>query len=164
VKLVFITSQAWDGVTIASAANADALCATAATNGALPGTYRAFLSDGSSDAATRLSHATVPYVLPTGTRIANNWADLIDGTIINGININEFGVNATAGSLCSGIAQVYTGSRANGTVFSDTCTNWTSNSSSAAGASGSWTSTTQQWSWYCGSGCDAQGALYCFQQ
>jgi hypothetical protein len=166
VKLVFITSTAWNGATIGSLANADALCTTAASNGSLPGTYKAFLSDGTGDAATRMTHSTDPYVLPNGTRVANNWADFIDGTHINGININESGLNATLGSLCGGTAQAFTGSLTNGTDLGDNCANWTSSAAGGPprGAAGIWTSTNSGWSTSCPSECSQSGALYCVQQ
>ena len=36
---------------------------------------------------TRFVQSTIPYVLPDGTRVADDWSDLTDGTIAAAINV-----------------------------------------------------------------------------
>jgi len=61
----------------------------------LPGTYKAWVSTNQANGtpATRFTQSATPYVLVNGTKIANNWADLIDGTLLAPINRTETGGN-----------------------------------------------------------------------
>lgn len=59
-------------------AGADALCAAQAMAGGLDGEFKAWLSTVSSPVSDRVTHASGPYVLVNGTRIADDWDDLVD--------------------------------------------------------------------------------------
>jgi hypothetical protein len=162
-RTVFVTSGVYDGVTIASVANANVLCQGLATAAGLLGTYNAFLSDESNDAADNLTHAPVPYTLVDGTIVANNWAGLISGNLLAAINMTESRGAAPAGTIVCGTSNVYTGSDAQGLrIAGDTCLNWTSNAD--FGAVGSSSRTDSLWAAWCGVPCNRLGALYCFEQ
>jgi hypothetical protein len=165
-KTVFVTSTTYDGGTIGSIANANALCQARAIVGGLGGTYRAFISDDTTDAATNLNHATVPYALVDGTVVANNWADLIDGSLIHAIDLDESGTPAVTGaSGCDPGADVYTGSFASGTRASgNTCASWSSSSAGNLALIGDTAFTDSLWAFDCGLSCDQLAALYCFEQ
>ena len=47
----------------------------------LPGTYMAWLSTPQANPASRFVHSTVPYRQTSGVQIADNWTDLVDGTV-----------------------------------------------------------------------------------
>ncbi|MFT4041478.1 MAG: hypothetical protein QM692_25060, partial [Thermomicrobiales bacterium] len=76
----------------------------------LPGTYKAWLSDATSSPATRFTKATVPYTLVDGTVIAQNWTDLISGTLRHAIDLTKQGTGIP------GIDQAWTATEANGSI------------------------------------------------
>src|SRR4051812_38795722 len=86
---VFVTSIQQNG-NLGGLAGADAICQTRASFAGLPGTYRAWLSTTAVDAEARFFHSTSPYVLTDGTTVvANNWDDLVDGTLAEAITMTE---------------------------------------------------------------------------
>ena len=160
-KLVFVTSTTHDG-NLGGLSGADAICNTRAAAGGLPGTYMAWLSDSTASPSTRFTHSLVPYVLPgNGSVVANDWADLTDGTLAASIINTEFG-----SPLLGDEGRVWTGTNADGTyagAFSD-CSGWTT-VIAASGVYG-FATNTLSWSFYgtpdfCS---DGTPHLYCFQQ
>ena len=135
---------------------ADTKCQAAATAAGLPGTFKAWMSAP----ATRFAKGVVPYVLPTGTVVASNWGDLVDGTLAHGIDVDEFG-NSVTGS-------VWTDANAAGNAFSlsKNCSSWASASSSLDGSIGKVGATDLTWAsqfgWH--SQCNNKHHLYCFAQ
>lgn len=93
-KTIFITSQAFNG-NLGGLAGADAKCQQLADAAELDGTFKAWLSDSTTDARDRLTQATVPYRLVDGTTVANDFTDLTDGSLAAPINRNE--QNGTVG-------------------------------------------------------------------
>ena len=55
------------------------------------GTYKAWLSDGTNSPDTRFTKSSHPYVLPDGTKIAEDYTDLTDGSIQHFVNIGSTG-------------------------------------------------------------------------
>lgn len=93
--LMFVTSTN-SGGNLGGLAGADATCNARAAAASLVGTYQAWLCDGVTAPADRSHKATVPYRRTDGALIANNWADLTDGSLSNPINRNEFGADVSA--------------------------------------------------------------------
>lgn len=92
-KLVFVTSTTQNGA-MGGTGGADAICQGRASAAGLSGTFNAWISGGSSSSApaSRFTRSTsLPYVRTDGAVVANDWADLTDGTLQNPINIDEFG-------------------------------------------------------------------------
>jgi hypothetical protein len=79
-KVVFVTSTLYQA-SFGGLEGADAVCQSHAAAVDLPGTFRAWLSTRDVTAAERLTHAAVPYVRTDGTTIADDWDDLVDGTL-----------------------------------------------------------------------------------
>ena len=166
-RYVFVTSQLYNG-NLGGLAGADAKCQARAAAGNLPGTYKAWLSDNTGAPANRLTQSTVPYVLPNGTKVANNWADLTDGTLLAAINVTELGGPAPIGNtLCLGGGQraVWSNTTISGLQASPlwSCSNWTS----SAGSShwGLATSVGTSWTNWCnGPMCSYTAPIYCVQQ
>jgi len=175
VKIVFVTSTSHNG-SMGGLAGADNICQIRATAGGLSGTWKAWLSGGSSTnqfVANRFTQSTTPYARPDFTVIANNWADLIDGTLSAPININEFG-------QASGASLVWTNSEGSGNAVNSTsgfsCSDWTTTSSfSAIGKPEEFNQSTGLWSWgspggclggygRCYQNCTESYPLYCFEQ
>ena len=108
----------------------------------------------------------MPYARVDGVIIANNWADLIDGTLANPINKTETnGAPPVGTATCVASVSVWTNTLQNGTIFNanNSCTNWTStNGGSHWGYNNA---TNVNWSSACqGGSCAWQEPIYCFQQ
>jgi len=124
------------------------------------GTYMAGLSDGSDSPNTRFTKSSHPYILPDGTKIAENYIDLTDGSILVAINI-------TATGQAVGHQQIWTGTNADGTTFriNDTCSAWgDSPPSYVFGMTGHTALKNTSWSSYRGYYCRRSYRLACFQQ
>lgn len=155
-KIVFITNSQYSG-NLGGLSGADAKCQSEAQNAGLPGTFKAWLSDDTGAASTRLSHYSYKYILTTGTAIAYNWTDLTDGTLLNPININQFGDTKDANA--------WTASNSNGTHNNTgfNCSNWSVSDTSTA-YNGSGGSTVSTWSQNSRVACTTNTSLYCFEQ
>ena len=104
--------------------------------GALPGTYRAWLSDDTGSPSTRFRCTAAVcsgqgYQLPdqAQTQIATDWTDLTDGTLIHAINVTELG--GTVPTNPAPDARAWSNTAVDGTVRTDVpdddlaCVNWT---------------------------------------
>lgn len=106
----------------------------------------------------RLTQSATYYQLIDGTRIADDWADLTDGTIQAGINLDDEGVEFP-GSLF-----VWTGSESDGDAEVSTCNGFTSKAGTDTGASGFTADTNLDWTNGASRACDRQARLYCIEQ
>ena len=92
-KSVFVTNAKFNG-NLGGLAGADAKCQAEADGPAsiVPsGTYLAWLSDGFDSPDIRFTKSSHPYILPDGTKIAEDFTDLMDGSILHPINIDPTG-------------------------------------------------------------------------
>ena len=164
-KLVFVTNARYNVISTPSfggVAGADVICQTAATTAGLTGTFKAWISSApgaTTEAVTRLTHATVPYVLTTKQKIALDWNDLVDGTLIAPIIRNELGVNI-------GSQSVWTGTSTTGAA-APSCSGWTTQAAvtnATVGSSGGTTGWTSSLPFL--NLCNIVGGarLYCFEQ
>lgn len=165
-KKVFVTAATYTA-DFGGAAAADALCQQAANDLAVPigGTFKAWISDSFGSPATQFTHSNGPYVLLNGTVIANDWADLTDGTLQAPIRITENGSKAP-------ISAIFSGTNPNGTPVAGVnaidqpeaydCNGWTS--TSGDGAYGNNTTVDNSWSNQTVSNCSVSLPLYCFEQ
>lgn len=168
-KCAFITSGDFSA-NLGGLAGADAICQAAveSSTNVAPGTYKAWLSTADEDAASRLSHATVPYRLPNGDKIADDWDDLTDGALSrNFCNFDEFGMEKQqVGCIVSASGSTWTATAPDGTFTGPgSCLGWTSSSGGAGSARRGFNEQSNA-SWTSGidGTCNAQKALYCFQQ
>jgi hypothetical protein len=160
---VFITSTTFQG-NLGGLAGADAICAQAALNGSLPGTFKAWLSASNDSPVTRFTRSTGPYQLRNGATIAVDFDALVDGSIDTPINVSASGsVVATT--------FVWTETTAFGNLIDTNpaynCLDWTSNNpdqvlvtvytGSSDRLDGAWTDNEERY-------CDELSALYCFEQ
>ncbi len=155
-KIVFSTSTTQNG-NLGGLAGGDAICQTRADAAGLPGTYKAWLSTSTVSAASRLTHATVPYYMPDGVKVADDWNDLTDGTLDRGITVNELGVSMPNN-------RPYTGTNANGSIGGGMCNNWSTSSNGVTALMGQSFSTVSGWSATIYLACDTLARLVCFQQ
>ena len=163
-RTVFITNAVRQG-DFGSLAAADSLCQSEANAAGIPGTYRAWLSESlesgtPSSPATTFDTTVGPYVRVDGAVVADDWADLTDGTLNVPINVSSSGATVASG-------YVWTGTLIDGTAAStasgSTCDEWTNAGADAhVGAApatdSAWTNLSFD------SGCGSLWRLYCFQQ
>jgi hypothetical protein len=173
--IVFVTSTSYDGL-LGGLYGADLKCQTQAVAAGLPGTYKAWLSDSTTDANQRLAHSTLPYVTVDGVRIADNWDDLVGsgGEIENTLNITEYGVEVSAGASVW-TATAYAGNKTgcDPAICGGFCEDWTDSTSGIAMVGNpheinrQWTEALT-WDWLPGyipaQSCSSLQHLYCFQQ
>jgi hypothetical protein len=135
---------------------ADQLCATQASEAGLEGEFKAWLSTSSVSVLDRLTHADGPYVLVDGTRIANDWSDLVDRSILVPINRDA------NGDLQTG--DTWTGTLATGfSYLDDDCAGFTSGSAGVA-LCGQSAATSAAWTQNITPGCSTPLRLYCIEQ
>lgn len=155
---VFVSSTTSSG-NFGGLSGADASCNTLAGNAGLDGTFVAWLSSSTIDAKDRIVDAE--YRLVNGTTVvANDLADLIDGSLDNKIDMNENGV----GSLNN---NVWTGTESDGTEDSaaNTCSGWTNGDGDPnRGQMGASNQTGGNWTVNGNAFCSASSlSFYCFQ-
>jgi len=159
-KTVFVSSTQTDG-SIGGLAAADAICQSLADAAGLPGTYLAWLGDHVTQEApaNRFTHALGPYVRTDGVIVANDWDDLVDGTILAIIDHDE-NQNIVASE------DIWTGTAGDGLAFvltSNNCDRWTTNVGDD-GVVGSTDETDSNWTYVGNAPCSEQHHLYCFEQ
>jgi len=158
---VFVTSGAYKGALNAGGGldGADTTCTNVANNAGQSGDWTAWLSDDNLAAADRIfDGGGVPYRLLNGTYVANNKADLLDGTLRAPILIDESG-NDVVGAF-----EVWTATAADGTNPGvGSCLNWTTADPGQTGLIGvadavdaTWTDVEFE------DTCDTFNRLYCF--
>jgi hypothetical protein len=165
-KTVFVTvgpsGVGYQGYKLLGLTGADAKCQARATAASLDGTYKAWLSSAAVNASDRLSHSTGPYVLTNGTKVADDWADLIDSDdLYAAINVDEFGGSRST--------YVWTATNPDGTYAGNPsikdCGGWSSTGSGQAAWVGDSGSPGSSWTNSGSSApCTAFNALYCFEQ
>jgi hypothetical protein len=165
-KIVFISSTASNG-DLGGLAGADATCNSLAATAGLSGTFKAWLSDAVDSPSTRFAQAAEPYKLVDGTTVANDWADLLDGTLAVPINRDELGGVQVV------LDRVWTGTFADGTIngvakCSTASGEWTQPSGGFHGGSvGGYGLNTQSNSTWSAAGTDSCADvthIYCFEQ
>ncbi len=161
-KTVFVTSVSFNG-NLGGLGGADDKCQAQADGPAsvVPsGTYLAWLSDGTDSPNTRFTKSAHPYILPNGTKIAEDFADLTDGSLLQKINIDSTG-------KALGLQLFWTGTKSDGTTSQllVTCNGWTGDTwPGANGQVGSTIQTGTLWSSYQHDRCKRSHKLACFQQ
>jgi hypothetical protein len=162
-RTVFVTSASFNG-NLGGLTGADAICQAEADGPAsiVPtGTYLAWLSDGTDSPETRFNKSAHPYLLPGGEKIAEDFTDLTDGSILHGIDIDPTGKPV-------GMNMFWTGTNADGTKapYFATCDGWTADPViNFRGMAGRTTVSSAIWSSRYGSAdCSRNYRLVCFQQ
>ncbi|HYX20905.1 MAG TPA: hypothetical protein VFA98_08685 [Thermoanaerobaculia bacterium] len=123
-KRVFISSTKTQS-NFGGLAAGDAICQTAANGAGLGGTWKAWLSTTTTSAASRLTHANVPYQLVDGTQVASSWNALVSGAPLkNAINLDEHG-NYVTFNDGSELGYTWTGTATDGSTSTETCLDWT---------------------------------------
>jgi cysteine-rich repeat protein len=153
----FITSTTYNG-NLGGQSGAAAKCQSRANSAGLGGTWDAWIGTNVNGPATRFVPAALGYVRVDGVLIANDFADLTNGSLDQTLSISEYGDSLSG-------YEVWTGSSWSGVATSATCTNWTSSSAGVTGEYGLSNSISSTWS-DAGSpaACNVTRRLYCFEQ
>lgn len=167
-KIVFASSVPHDG-NFGGVVGADAFCNGLAASAGLTGPFFAWIASSvANDPYSRFTRAPGPYVRTDGVLVANDWKDLIDGSLSADINVDE-----NEGRVSDFVWTSVKGDATYGSHFGvfDDCNGWTSSSSSfkgftgfseAGAGDGSWTSSQ---SIVDGFPCDETvHHIYCFEQ
>jgi hypothetical protein len=148
-------------------AGADQLCAQQAAGAKLAGTYYAWLSDSSQGPFDRFSKSTVPYVLPDGSTIAEDWEGLRQNGPLAPIDMSAAGVRLADGDD----TRVWSGSGPDGRSedfngASNFCTNWSRKVMDDFTYVGYLRDRAKADAWTQGAflPCTGVGLVYCFQQ
>lgn len=176
-RRVFISSETFTA-NLGGASGADAKCNAAASAAGLGGTWAAWLSTSSSTAKQRFVHSTVPWKLLDGTVIANDWSDLVSGSLEHNIDRDEnnhlviwngstyVGISWTS-TYTDGTSMLTNGSISDCSGFTDGISSGNTPYAGAGyiGSSGSY----QGYFWTCaqltaGYSCDSILSLLCFEQ
>jgi hypothetical protein len=135
----------------------------------LKGTYRVWASDVTGTPLTRFTKSTIPYARLDGVLVANNFNDLIDGTLLAPINLSELkGTPGGDNNTCNNVAALtLTNTATDGTMFNalTSCNSWKSNAANGIMGGGRWSVANSNWTAFvCSQFCNWKKALYCFQQ
>lgn len=157
-KQVFVSSETYDG-NLGGLPGADAKCQTLATAAGLTGTFKAWLSTGTTTATSRLTHSDGPYALVDNTKIANNWSDLTDGSLLHAIDQDENGDTSTA-------IAIWTGTTPTGDKSTPNCLGWTFNTDSSKSGRTGTLAADQTWTDNNATEkkCNSLQNLYCIEQ
>lgn len=160
--LVFITSTTYTG-NLGGLSGADQKCNERAQAAGLPGTYKAWLSTASANAASRLRHHQGRYFRVDGEHVSLGWNELTSGHLYGAISKTEFGDDPPQ-------PWAWTGTHVEGTWTGRDCTGWQSGSSAVEGTFGIRHATISWWSYHTVQAggeeyqCNRTYGLYCFQQ
>jgi len=156
-RIFFVTSSTHTG-DLGGIVAADAICNVRASEGGLPGSYQAWLSDGAESPATRSTRSGIPYVDTSGGTLATSWVAHMSPGMGN-VRRDENGVDIGSSKRSWTNVDDLTLDSA-GTSH---CSGWTSTSGNGAhgitGVTGfNWTNSTTPVS------CTTSGHLYCIGQ
>lgn len=168
-KRVFLTFLQYQGFGLGGVAGADAICQDMAIDAGLSGTYRAWISGDllASSPSARFTRSDTPYVRTDGVTVADDWADLTDGTLKVPIVTTADGMGL---DICG--PHVWTNTRADGTPgggsdgTSDSCGEWSVSDPGIFGHQGYAFRADSWWTQASGSAreCSDRKHLYCFEQ
>ena len=166
---VFVTLVGFTGAEIGGLAGGDAKCQAAADSVELNGVYKAWLSTSAASPVTRFTLSGEPFRLVAnasdnggpGPLVATNFAALTSCFAAG--NCLTHGIDRTVdGVLQPGSDGAWTGTRANGTADSETCSDWTS--AAGTGRLGTFGNTDARWTEEFEVLCSQAIRLYCFEQ
>lgn len=136
---------------------ADAICQAAATGATTPltGTWKAWLSDSTTNAIDRMADVGPWFLVNNTTQVFASKAALTGNPAV-AINMDQ------SGNTQSTAQPVWTNTLANGTKNTLNCSNWTS--AAGNGNTGNHGSASATWTEDGGQPCASAAHLYCFEQ
>jgi len=162
---VFVTQGKFDG-DWGGTSGADVLCNTAAMMLPNAGKYKAWLSDDNNQPKDDFDKSSLPYRRLDNMKVANNWADLSDGSLSAPISQTETGmVLGGADNSCNNNDRlVWTNTKPDGAKDSEPhCDDW-NKSDQTNGGLGNALQVNAGWTEGCEKACNTTARLYCFEQ
>ncbi|HET6582619.1 MAG TPA: hypothetical protein VFG69_04215 [Nannocystaceae bacterium] len=158
-RVVFVTSALYSALVFPSATT---VCQSLADDAGLTGTFFAWMSLGGFEPADDFEQFDGAYVLTDGSVVADDWEDLVDGTLQHAINRDE------NGDIANGI-EVWTNTDDDGTILvgggtPQNCTAFTNNTPLQTGRIGRTTASSDEWTDYAAHVCAGAAHIYCFEQ
>ena len=151
-RRVFLSNPMTNGGFEAGALGADNACGLRAGQLGMVGTFYPWIATSTSSPAQRFNQGGVGFSRPDGTKIADDWTDLTDGTL-------------DAAIVEGGTGFVWTGTGADGNAAGGNCSDWTSSSAGTLGLRGISGQTDLQWTVNSGGPCNTSNLpVYCFEQ
>ncbi|MBL4636147.1 MAG: hypothetical protein JKY56_19965, partial [Kofleriaceae bacterium] len=151
-NIAFVTSMPVFPGSLGGLSGGDDLCNSRADAAGLPGTYIAWLSDSTTDAATRIIEANASgWVRPDGRPFALSRARLLTGQLLYPLSLDENGNEA--------LVNVVSGTSMEGTRTTDTCGDWTSETEQ--GESGRSDFVSRAWTSFGAFPCTSPAHIYC---
>ncbi len=162
-RQVFVTSVKYNAGELQSLYIADALCANRADDQGLPDplSYRAWLSDSTTDARDRFTRGRGRLVMVNGLVLATSWEALLAGELQNPFEVTEISETYHG--------PVWTGTRPDGTLVpgAENCDEWSTDSFLKTAYYGYSDRTTPEWTLSAADDnpifCNSSNALYCLQ-
>ncbi len=155
-KIMFVTSGFTEG-DLGGIEGADKFCQIHADKENLPGTYYAWLSSDETSPSQRFNQNTGAYYDTIGTKIADDWMDLTDGTLDAEPRTDEAGTDFPW--------DAWTGTDDDGTALPNHCNGWTHGWDGASGNEGITYEDDNRWSDNSSVVvCWSAKPIYCFQQ
>ena len=148
-RRVFLSATT--GGNLGGVVGGDVMCINRAAQLGLTGTFLPWLADATTSPAARFNQTGGGFTRLDGTKIADSWADLTDGTL-------------DAPIIEGGTGFVWTGTASDGSATGSNCSNWTSGASGSLGLRGITGQSDLQWTVFSGAGCNAALPIYCFEQ
>jgi hypothetical protein len=158
-RRVFVTSEG-SAANLAGAVGADEKCRIFAAAARLGGDWRAWVTVAGNPVFARFEKSQVPYRLLDGRTVALGWTDLVDGVLLNGIDLDEKGARVMTP------VDVWTGTSPDGTAAGDGCNGFsTANKGDSPAAVGITGRADETWTFAYTQYCDrTEPRLYCFEQ
>jgi hypothetical protein len=165
-RVVFLASGTWNAGDLLGIEGANNYCVSraglAGHGQELALRFRAFLSDGTSDAVDRLHHSEGRYVLFDGTVVAENWEALLTEPLQHPIDLTELG---GAGYIGAWTGMTHGTGRA--VPGASHCEDWTTNSVLLTGHWGRTDAVDERWVFADSSNpthCANDRSIYCIEQ
>lgn len=156
---VFVTSTLHNG-NLGGLTGGDSICAARATAAGMTGTWKAWLSDSTTDAISRIADHAPWYTPDESTVVISSYSLLSTPASTVPIVIDESG-----NDLSSSGNAVLTATNASGVkVANQHCSNWTDSSNGGNVRVGAINGSGSFWTTGVADFCDSISALYCFEQ
>jgi len=158
-RVVFVTDEATEG-SFGGLGGGDKRCNDEAANGGkrVKGrTFVAWLSTPDAGVGERHVHGAMPYVLPSGAKVANDWNELLRKKLDRPINERANGTLVDAGT------RVWTGTLFTGVVSAQHCGAWTTTLANERGTTGI-IDPLEPWTDANGEPCTLDGHIYCVEK
>lgn len=165
-RFVFLASGTWNAGDLLGLQGADNYCVSraglAGHGQELAIRFRAFLSDGTSDAVDRLHHSAGRYVRFDGAVVAEDWDALLTEPLQHPINVTELGEVGYIGAwtgMTHGTGRAVPGA--------SHCEDWTSNSVLLTGHWGFTDAVDERWVFadqFNPTDCTDDHSIYCIEQ